>query len=115
MWIVFGLLLRLYPREHRVEFGVEMRGILREVLDGPETGLARARLVGTEMLGLVCGAAREHFHGLARRTAAPMVAGIVSACVIHVLMYRELVPVRARSFSRLLELFGQCVATAVLV
>jgi len=115
MWMIFELLLRLYPREHRVEFGEDMRGVLREIVGGRETGLARARMVGTEMLGLVCGAASERFCELAGRMEAPMVAGIVSACVIHVLMYRELVPVRARSFSRLLELFGQCVATALLL
>ena len=115
MWMIFELLLRLYPREHRVEFGEDMRGVLREIVGGRETGLARARMVGTEMLGRGCGAASERFCELAGRMEAPMVAGIVSACVIHVLMYRELVPVRARSFSRLLELFGQCVATALLL
>ncbi len=62
---VYEELLRLYPTEHRRQFGEEMCGVFQEMYDeidgaGP---ISLAAFVVREFAGLVRGAAREHLRG----------------------------------------------------
>lgn len=56
---ILGLLLQLYPREHRELFGEEMAGVLRQAAEDRRTEgrWAYARFVVWEVTGLVAGAA----------------------------------------------------------
>ena len=63
---VYGLLLRLYPRQFRVEFGDEMQCVFADAVnDAAKRGLAAALTVcAREMWELPCNVVREHWGSL---------------------------------------------------
>ena len=64
MRTVYQQLMRLYPAEHREQFGDEMLSVLREArTDNANKNLiARAQFYAREIAGLVRGAVRENLH-----------------------------------------------------
>jgi len=67
-WItrVYGLLLRLYPRQFRVEFGDEMQSVFTDAVnDAARRGLAAVLIVcAREVWELPRNVVREHWGGL---------------------------------------------------
>jgi len=66
MLMVYKQLLRLYPAEHREQFGEEMVAVLLDVRaeDANKQFIARGRLYIREIAGLMSGALREHLRVL---------------------------------------------------
>ncbi len=62
---VYQRLLRLYPAEHRREFGEEMNAVFQEMREEVEGAgpMARSAFFVREFAGLVRGAARERLRG----------------------------------------------------
>ena len=66
MLTVYRKLLRLYPAEHREQFGEEMLAVLLDVRaeDVNRKLIARGNLYIREIAGLISGALLEHLHNL---------------------------------------------------
>lgn len=58
LWRVF---LKLYPREHREQFGAEMRAVFEEASNERREWLERMHFCLREIAGLMWGAMKEHF------------------------------------------------------
>ncbi len=84
-WI-YRILLRLYPREHRMEFGGEMLDVFTRIAEERRLGgrLGYSRFLAAEFIGLMGAAFAEW---LRRVNFAPTLGGIAVAAVLHAGFY----------------------------
>jgi hypothetical protein len=89
--VFWRLLLRLYPREHRLVFSAEMLAVILNAGEEQRAhgALAYARFAVRECWGLLRGAGRERFSGAgaALAYAAPVTGGIAAASGFQAALY----------------------------
>ena len=83
---LYQMLLRLYPREHRAQFGDEMLCVFAQAAGGRRTQgwSACARFLFRESIGALGGACAEW---LRRTSLAPPLGAIVLAAALHSAFY----------------------------
>ena len=83
---IYRTLLRLYPREHRLEFGGEMLAVFTRIAGErrAQGQMVYSRFLAAEFLGLLGGVCAEWFR---RISFAPAIAAIALAALLHGAFY----------------------------